>query len=74
MPPWMVSTDFTSYFLFMRVCGAVFHLAAPAAIDNHIPPRRWIMIGILIALAVAIVMAISYVLDMATLDIPRIPA
>lgn len=68
MPLWMADTDFTSYFLFMRVCGAVFHLAAPGAIDNHIPPRRWIMIGILIALAVIAVMLAGWMLDVVAVD------
>lgn len=63
MPLWMASTDFTSFFLFSRVMGAVFHLAAPGAIDNQIPPRRWIWIGILIALAVSLVILASYMLD-----------
>ena len=64
MPLWMASTDFTSYFLFTRVCGAIFHLAAPAAINDQIPPRRWIMIGILIAVAVALAILVSYMVDL----------
>lgn len=67
MPLWMANTDFTSYFLFMRTCGAVFHLAAPGAVDNRIPTRRWVMIGSLIAVAVALVLALGWVLNMVAL-------
>ena len=73
MPIWMADTDFTSYFLFMRVCGAVLHLAAPGAIDNQIPPRRWIMIGIIIAVAVLAVIAAGSLMNlMAVQEIGRL--
>lgn len=53
----------------------IFHLAAPGAIDYQIPPRRWIMIGTLIAGAVAAVMLVSDLVDFAAIQpVAHLPA
>ncbi len=44
-PEWLANTDFTSYMLFVIGAGALFHLLAPGALDEDVPPKRWIKIG-----------------------------
>ncbi len=49
-PEWLLESDTLGYALWLRMCAAVFHLAAPGAIDEQVPPRRWINIGILVSM------------------------
>jgi len=51
-PLWLTQSEILSYALFCQTTAAIFHLAAPGAINNRIPTRRWINIGIAVTLVV----------------------
>lgn len=62
-PDWLLESDIVSYALWLSACAAVFHLAAPGAIGELVPPRRWINIGILVALLMFLSLLLGYVFD-----------
>jgi hypothetical protein len=61
-PSWMINTDLSVYISCMTTIGAISHLVAPGAIGDRIPPRRWIIIGLLAAAGVLCMIAIGYLL------------
>ena len=63
-PDWFDNTHIGSYGLFMVLCAASFHLAAPGAIGTkRVPTERWVRIGALIALGVFASILAGYLLD-----------
>ena len=67
-PEWLLESDIVSYALWLGMCAAVFHLAAPGAIDEQVPPRRWINIGILVAVLMFLPLLLGYAFDALALD------
>ena len=55
-----------AWFSFLTILGAVMHLAAPGAIKDHIPSRRWVDIGALVAGSVIVFAAITYIAKLVT--------
>lgn len=49
-PESWTNSPFIAYFIFMSVCAAIFHLAAPGAVDDRIPTKYWVKIGALCAM------------------------
>lgn len=41
----------------------IFYLAAPGALGKHVPPRRWIDIGISVAVLIFAALALGYFFD-----------
>ena len=62
-PAWLTDSDILNYGLFLQFCAAALHLAAPDAINNRVPPRRWIKIGAVAAAAVLIALILGYFFD-----------
>lgn len=62
-PSAWIDSHFLSYFIFLGVCAASFHLLAPGAIDQRIPSREWLWVGMLCALGVLSIMVASWMLD-----------
>lgn len=62
-PAWLANNDLVSYFRFIFVCGAVLHLVAPGAIEDRIPPTRWVKIGGAVALVVFVAFMALWALD-----------
>ena len=62
-PAWLANNDFVSYFRYMLVCGAILHLDAPGAIEDRIPPARWVKIGGTVALVVFIAFMALWAID-----------
>jgi hypothetical protein len=60
-PDWLLESDIVSYALWLSACAAVFHLAAPGAIGEMVPPRRWINLGILVAVLMFMSLLLGYV-------------
>ena len=48
-PSGMSNNDFVALTIFLSCIGALFHLAAPGALDRRVPPLRWVVIGGLVA-------------------------
>lgn len=64
MPMDWVNNHFISWCLFSSACGAYYHLVASEAFgEERIPQKRWVRYGILAAAAIAVVLAIGYVVD-----------
>jgi hypothetical protein len=66
-PDWLIESDIISYALWLSACAAIFHLAAPGAIGEMVP-RRWINIGILVAVLMFLSMLLGYAFDALALD------
>jgi hypothetical protein len=62
-PEWLLESDIVSYALFTSVIAAVFHLAAPGGLNDRVPPKRWINIGISIAALVFAGLVLAFVLQ-----------
>ena len=65
MPDWFANTDITSSILFVIGAGALFHLLAPGALDEQIPPKRWIKIGAWVGVGVLLAISLTYLHDVA---------
>lgn len=68
-PLWLTDSDILNYGLFLQTCAAVLHLAAPDAIDNRVPPRRWIKIGAVAGAVVLIVLLMGYFFDAMAIEL-----
>lgn len=68
-PLWLTDSDILNYGLFLQTCAAVLHLAAPDAIENRVPPRRWIKIGAVAGAVVLICLLMGYFFDAFALDL-----
>jgi hypothetical protein len=66
MPDWFANTDMTSYILFVIGAGALFHLLAPGALDEDVPPKRWVKIGAWVGIGVLLAIALTYLHDIAS--------
>ncbi len=62
-PMWMVNTDYSSYYLFMTAFAAACHVAAPGALAERVPVRKWTVIGLIAAAAVLAAIAVSTLLN-----------
>lgn len=67
-PEWLLESDIVSYALYLQLCAAVFHLAAPGAIGNRVPPRRWINIGVAVAVFIFAALVLGYMFDALAFD------
>lgn len=47
-PTWMFESDIRSYYLALLILAGLFHLTGPEAINNSIPPRHWVKLGLLL--------------------------
>ena len=65
MPDWFANTDMTSYILFWIGAGALFHLLAPGALDEQVPPKRWVKIGVWVGVGVLLAIALTCLHDIA---------
>lgn len=59
-PDALVNSDIIAYSLYMSLWAAVFHLAAPGAISDRVPARRWINIGIAVTVFLLFAIASGY--------------
>lgn len=59
-PEWLLESDIVTYALYMQLCAAIFHLAAPGALGDRVPPRRWINIGIGVAVLIFAPLGLGY--------------
>ena len=59
-------TNFTSYYTFLAICAAGFHLAAPVAIESRVPTIEWVKIGILVTIGVGGMLIGSWMVGFAT--------
>ena len=66
MPTWLADTDITSYILFVIGGGALYHLLAPGALNESVPPRRWIKIGAWVGTGVFLAIILTYLHDIET--------
>jgi hypothetical protein len=57
---------FQSYYIFLSICAAIFHLAAPGAIESRIPTIEWVKIGLLVAIGIGGMLFASWMLGSAT--------
>lgn len=62
-PEWLLESDIVSYALYLQLCAVVFHLAAPGAIGDRVPARRWINIGIFVAALIFVALVLGYMFD-----------
>lgn len=60
MPDDWTDTHITSYFIFLGMCGALFHLAAPGAVGDRVPTKHWVKLGALTAGGVFIGLALGF--------------
>lgn len=67
-PEWLLESDIVTYALYLQLCAAVFHLAAPGAIGDRVPPRRWINIGIAVAVLIFAALGFGYMFDALAFD------
>lgn len=65
-PSWLINSDLTSAYLFMGTVGAISHIVKPGGLNERVPPREWIRIGVIIGLAVAMALLTIYGADIAT--------
>ena len=65
-PPWITNTDFTNYFLFLMIVGAVLHVLSPGSISEQIPPKRWIRIGAAAGIGVFLALMLLYASNIRT--------
>ncbi len=54
----MSNSDFVAATIFLSSLGAMWHLATPGALDTRVPPRRWAIIGALVAIGVLMALLI----------------
>lgn len=47
----------------VKLGAAIFHLAAPGALGERVTPRRWINIGISVAVLIFAALALGYFFD-----------
>ena len=59
-----VNTDVTNAMYFVSVGGGVCHLFAPGALKHQIPTRRWVQVGIAVAIAVFLSFAAAWLADL----------
>jgi len=62
-PEWLLESDIVSYALFTSVIAAVLHLAAPGGLNDRVPPRRWISIGISVAILVFAGLVLAFMMQ-----------
>ncbi|MDB5177500.1 MAG: hypothetical protein JWN75_1168 [Candidatus Saccharibacteria bacterium] len=59
-PEWLLESDIVTYALYLQLCAAIFHLAAPGGINSRVPTRRWIDIGITVSVTIFVVLGVGY--------------
>ena len=47
--------------------GALFHLLAPGALDEQVPPKRWFKIGAWVGIGVLLAITLTYLHDIEAL-------
>lgn len=52
-PAWMFENDIRSYYIALLILAGMFHLTGPEAINNSIPPRHWVKLGLLLGAGTA---------------------
>lgn len=67
-PDWLTNSDVVSYSLYMAIWAAIFHLAAPGAVSDRVPPRRWINIGIGVTIALLTAILGAYYFEALAID------
>lgn len=59
-PMWLVNSDLTSVGIFMACLGATAHIVRPGDLNDHLPRREMIRVGLLIGSAMAVGLTIVY--------------
>lgn len=59
-PPWIINSDLTSFYLFWGCVGAAAHIVKPGELDERIPPRETIRIGVIVGALVAVGLGVVY--------------
>jgi hypothetical protein len=59
-----VNTDFVNFMYFLSTGGGVCHLFAPGALKQQIPTRRWIQVGVAVAVAVFLSFFAAWLVDL----------
>ena len=59
-PSWLINSDITSAYLALGCLGAICHVAMPDALNEDVPPRRWVQIGAVMGLAIFIGLVVVY--------------
>lgn len=67
-PEWLLESDIVTYALYLQLFAAVFHLAAPGALGDRVPPRHWINIGIVVAVLIFTALGLGYFFDALAID------
>ena len=62
-PHWMTETDFSTFFISLSAYAAVMHIISPGALKEAVPPRRWVIIGFWVGLAVLLGLLMIYSSD-----------
>lgn len=65
-PDGWTDTNFSSYYIFLAICGAAFHLVAPGAIGSRVPTIEWVKIGMLVTFGVGSMLLGSWMIGIAT--------
>lgn len=59
-PMWLVNSDVTSAGIFMAIIGGVAHIVRPGDLNEHLPRREMIRVGLLTGAATAVGLTIIY--------------
>ena len=57
---WIFRSPLNSLLVVFALIGGVCHIMAPEAIDGRVPKRKWVIVGVIAGVGVAISMALAF--------------
>jgi hypothetical protein len=60
-PHWLANSALVAFFVSMQTIAAILYLAAPGALDGHVPPRGKVVIGVVLGLGAVVVLLFAAV-------------
>lgn len=62
-PSWIINSDFTSAYLWFGIIAAISHIIRPGGLNDRVPAREWIRVGVIIGSAVLVALGVIYADD-----------
>ena len=49
-PEWMLTSDFVTFIVFVKLLGATLHLTSPGSVEGRVPRGNWVLLAIAFSL------------------------